>query len=176
MNISRNFTPHQETRSGPRSRESTAPLEDDTHDYTSFPRLHLTFNPGPRGSRGLEFGTNPNCDIVLPRLEHISRVHCALTFDNQRRLILRNLSSNGTIVEYNVKGVSGSPRMMRIHIGTMTMSIDSFNRRRKITNSLSVSSASRAWTQLQLLVEQRPLATTPSVSSKRRWEGAPLQL
>ena len=117
MNISENFTPHRETRSGSRSRESTAPLEDNTHDDTSFPRLHLTFNPGPRGSRGLEFGTNPHCDIVLPKLKNkkISRVHCALTFDSKRRLILQDFSRHGTIVEYDGKG--GESRRAFVTIG-----------------------------------------------------------
>lgn len=106
MNISENFTLHRETRSGSQSRESTAPLEDDTRGDTSFPSLHLTFNPGPRGSRGLEFGTDPHCDIVLPKLRNkkISRVHCALTFDSQRRLILRDFLKHGTVVEYDGKG------------------------------------------------------------------------
>ena len=104
MNIVGKFTSKTETVSGSYSRESTVPLEDNILDYNSFPKIYLSFNPGPRGSRGFEIGTNPNCDIVLPKLEHISRVHCALTFDDQRRLILQDYSSNGTIVEYDGEG------------------------------------------------------------------------
>jgi hypothetical protein len=44
--------------------------------------------------------------FVLPKLKNkkISRVHCALTFDDQRRLILRDLLGHGTIVEYDGRG------------------------------------------------------------------------
>jgi hypothetical protein len=107
MNISESIPPQGETKSDLRSRESTVSLEDeedDTQDDTSYPGLQLTFNPGPKGRRGLELGTHPNCDIVLPELSKISRLHCALTFDDQRRLILRDFSRHGTIVKYDGKG------------------------------------------------------------------------
>jgi len=50
-------------------------------------------------------GTDRNrCDIVLPKLRGISRRHCSLTFDAERRLVLRDFSSAGTIVTYDGKG------------------------------------------------------------------------
>jgi hypothetical protein len=78
--------------------------EDNTQDNTSYPGLQLTFNRGPKAGQGLVLGTDPNCDIVLPQLSKISRFHCALTFDAQRRLILRDFSKYGTIVTYDDKG------------------------------------------------------------------------
>ncbi|MCJ1350592.1 MAG: hypothetical protein MMC33_000573 [Icmadophila ericetorum] len=74
------------------------------HTERQYRVYAATFNPRPTSSRGFELGTDPNCDIILPRLKYISRVHCALTFDDQRRLILRNFSKHGTIVKYNEKG------------------------------------------------------------------------
>lgn len=50
------------------------------------------------------FGTDRNCDIVLPGGGGISHRHCYLTFDAGRRLILRDCSTYGTIVEYDNKG------------------------------------------------------------------------
>lgn len=51
------------------------------------------------------FRTDPNsCNIVLPRLRKISQRYCYLTFDTERRLILRDCSTHGTIVTYNDKG------------------------------------------------------------------------
>ncbi|KAH6723428.1 kinase-like domain-containing protein [Leptodontidium sp. MPI-SDFR-AT-0119] len=86
-NRSRYMPPQGETEPHCGSRESTASLEDEddeTASDTSAPGLQLTFNPGPKGGRGLEFGTHPNCDI--------------------RRLILRDFSKHGTIVKYDEKG------------------------------------------------------------------------
>jgi hypothetical protein len=107
-NKSRYVPPHRETEPHYGSRESTASLDEDDEaaSDTSAPGLELTFNPGPKGRRGLELGTQLDCDIVLPELEknNISRVHCALTFDDQRRLILRDFSKHGTIVKYDEKG------------------------------------------------------------------------
>lgn len=71
-NRSRYMPPQGETEPHCGSRESTASLEDEddeTASDTSAPGLQLTFNPGPKGGRGLEFGTHPNCDIVLPELK-----------------------------------------------------------------------------------------------------------
>ncbi|TKA60932.1 hypothetical protein B0A55_12653, partial [Friedmanniomyces simplex] len=45
-----------------------------------------------------------SCDIVLPLLKGISRCHCYLTFDKERRFILRDCSTNGTMVTYDGKG------------------------------------------------------------------------
>ncbi|KAF8857852.1 kinase-like protein [Acephala macrosclerotiorum] len=107
MNISEDIPPQREMVSDYRSRESTASLEDaedNTPDDTSYPRLQLAFNCGRKSGHGLMFGTAPNCDIVLPRLRKISQHHCYFTFDAERRLILRDCSTHGTIVSYDDKG------------------------------------------------------------------------
>ncbi|KAF4618138.1 hypothetical protein G7Y89_g14971 [Cudoniella acicularis] len=90
------------------SRESTVSIQhedDPSSDTESYPQLQLAFNPGPKAGQGFLFGTDKNCcDIVLPRLNEISRRHCYLTFDAERRLILRDISTRGTIVTYDGKG------------------------------------------------------------------------
>ncbi|TKA28280.1 hypothetical protein B0A54_17131 [Friedmanniomyces endolithicus] len=94
---------------GRHSRESTAPLsdvEDEVEKETVGGKgLQLTFTHGPKAGHGFKIGTDPNnCDIVIPLLKGISRCHCSLTFDEERRLILRDCSSNGTVVTYDGKG------------------------------------------------------------------------
>ncbi|PQE10726.1 kinase-like domain protein [Rutstroemia sp. NJR-2017a WRK4] len=89
-----------------RSRESTVSESGEDYDPTIQPGLQLTFNFGPKAGNGLVFGTDENfCDIVLPQfLKKISRHHCYLTFDEKRRLILRDISRHGTIVRYDGEG------------------------------------------------------------------------
>ena len=101
MNISQDNPPQGETVSDYRSRESTAPLED-KKDQATYPELYLAFNSGLKYSHGLIFETDPNnCNVVLPRLRSISNRYYYLTFDTQRRLVLRDYSTYRTIVEYN---------------------------------------------------------------------------
>ena len=105
MNMSPDVLPQRTTISDYRSRESTASFEDSNPDKTSYPRLQLAFDSALRSGHGLMFGTDPkSCNIVLPRLHRISQRHCYLTFDAQRRLILRDCSTHGTIVKYDDKG------------------------------------------------------------------------
>lgn len=74
-------------------------------DFPNLEGLQLTFTLGPKASPGFYIGTDPRrCDIVLPNLPQISRHHCFLGFDEQERLIVRDCSKNGTIVEYNRQG------------------------------------------------------------------------
>lgn len=108
-NQCRYFPPQREIEQEHGSRETTVSRED--HDegyvpnYTSHPRLQLTFNHGPKSGPGFVFGSNPECcDIVLPSLPKISRQHCYLTFDANRRLVLRDFSTNGTTVTYDGLG------------------------------------------------------------------------
>lgn len=94
---------------GRQSRETTAPLsdaeDDDAKETVGGKGLQLTFTHGPKAGRGYMLGTDANkCDIVLPQRKGVSRCHCYLTFDHERRLILRDCSSNGTVVTYNGKG------------------------------------------------------------------------
>ncbi|KAK3114101.1 hypothetical protein LTR53_007919 [Teratosphaeriaceae sp. CCFEE 6253] len=94
---------------GRKSRETTAALSDvedeDTKGRTGGKGLQFTFTHGPKAGRGYMLGTDANsCDIVLPMLKGISRRHCYLTFDEKRLLVLRDCSSNGTVVMYVGKG------------------------------------------------------------------------
>jgi hypothetical protein len=94
---------------GRQSRETTAPLsdagDDDAKETVGGRALQLTFTHGPKAGRGFTIGTDANrYDIVLPDTRGVSRCHCYLTFDKERRLILRDCSSNGTIVTYDGKG------------------------------------------------------------------------
>jgi len=77
-------------------------------DWIYKPGLQLNFNHAVKGSKGITFGTEKKSDIFLPKdksLENkISRLHCYLTFDNERRLVLKDCSSYGTIVEYDGQG------------------------------------------------------------------------
>lgn len=97
------------------SRESTAPLNDDEGTNTNrFPRrdrLQLTFSYGPKAGPGFVLGTDANvCDVVLPPLASISRRHCFITFDPERRLIVQDCSKNGTTVTYDGQGVGQKRR------------------------------------------------------------------
>ncbi|KLJ13210.1 hypothetical protein EMPG_11864 [Blastomyces silverae] len=95
-----------------RSRDPTPEREesdDESSNYLNNEALQLTFSHRPKkGNQGFCLGRDKNrCDIYLPNLEteyYISAQHCFLTFDNQNRLILRDQSSNGTIVTYDGKG------------------------------------------------------------------------
>lgn len=90
-----------------RSRESTAPpniTEDDHPAWHHQVGLRLTFSQGPKA--GLEFmiGTEASsCDIFVqaPKDNKISRRHYYVTFDAQRRLLVRDCSTHGTIVTYD---------------------------------------------------------------------------
>ncbi|KAL8913493.1 MAG: hypothetical protein Q9171_001681 [Xanthocarpia ochracea] len=86
------------------SRESTASVEE-APDPDSYPKLQLTFDNGPKVGQKFVIGRDSNsCDIVLPNHPNISRRHCLLTFDDQRRLILQDTSAYGTSVEYDEEG------------------------------------------------------------------------
>ena len=105
QNSGRYILPQQEPQPEHGSRESTVSVDDEENDPTRSPSLQLTFNPGPKASQGFIIGTDKNCcDIILPKSNKISRRHCCLTFDEKRRLILRDLSSSGTIVTYDGQG------------------------------------------------------------------------
>ncbi|KAF2749609.1 kinase-like protein [Sporormia fimetaria CBS 119925] len=100
----------------PRKRETTAPPDDNTNnnetqketpDWHFAEGLQLTFSHGPKAGQGFVLGTEASsCDIIVPKTKDrkISRKHCYLTFDAQRRPIVRDCSTNGTIVSYDGKG------------------------------------------------------------------------
>lgn len=78
-------------------RESTEPPEvqgASSLDY--LPCLGLRFSDVPRTVRGLVFGYNPNCDVVL-NYQGISNCHVSLTFD-ERRLIVKDCREEGRSV------------------------------------------------------------------------------
>ncbi|KAF2176964.1 hypothetical protein K469DRAFT_534066, partial [Zopfia rhizophila CBS 207.26] len=92
---------------GRESRESTAPLEENKNEPPAYfyeDGLQLTFNHGPKGDKGFALGINRNeCDIVLPKLGGIKKLHGYFTFD-ENRFIWRDSSTYGTIVTYDGKG------------------------------------------------------------------------
>ncbi|POR31860.1 CAMK family protein kinase [Tolypocladium paradoxum] len=94
---------------------------DSGHDYS--PGLRLGFDDERKSSLGILIGTSPKCDIVLPKRDSLSGIapyHCTITFDEQGRLILKDLQNPedqrrrkkgrrtafmpGTAVTYNGKG------------------------------------------------------------------------
>ncbi|KAM0326129.1 hypothetical protein ACHAQA_006722 [Verticillium albo-atrum] len=84
--------------------DSSSDKENDTLLTTKPPNaaLALTFDHRPKGLHGFVIGTDPRtCDIVLPKLRGISRRHCYITFDADKRLIVRDTSKHGTAVWYD---------------------------------------------------------------------------
>ena len=79
-------------------------------------RLKLSFDRPPKDvSYGYVFGWGPDCDIQLvdrenlrpgdrKRVEKVSQRHFSITFDAQRRVILRDSSTYGTTVSYDGAG------------------------------------------------------------------------
>ncbi|KAK3903844.1 CAMK family protein kinase [Staphylotrichum tortipilum] len=83
--------------------------------------LRLGFDDERKSALGILIGTSPHCDIVVPKRDGLAGVapyHCCITFDEQRRLILKDLQNPedqrrprrnpafvpGTAVTYNDKG------------------------------------------------------------------------
>ncbi|KJZ68024.1 hypothetical protein HIM_12583 [Hirsutella minnesotensis 3608] len=95
-----------EPRYGRRDRESTrSPERLNAPAYHYLPCLELRFRDTPRTSRGIIFGCSPNSDVTLPDIPSISYHHFSLTFDEERRLIVRDWSSFvGTEVTYDNEG------------------------------------------------------------------------
>ncbi|KAL0942921.1 camk family protein kinase [Colletotrichum truncatum] len=65
------------------------------------PALELSFTNPPKNHTGFVLGTDPGCDILLPKLPGISPRHCHITFDAERRLIVRDTSDAGTAIWYD---------------------------------------------------------------------------
>lgn len=100
-----------------RDRESTEPPENPgASPLLYLPSLEIRFNDVPRTDKGLIFGSNPNCDVVLD-IQGVSNIHFSLTFDGFNRLIVSDLNSFlGTQVTYNGDG-EGVRRNFRWIIG-----------------------------------------------------------
>ncbi|RSM19221.1 hypothetical protein CDV31_001897 [Fusarium ambrosium] len=93
------------SRRSRRERESTEPPENaGASELDYLPTLVVRFSDAPRTKKGLVFGSNPNCDVVLD-IQGVSNVHFSLTFDDYNRPIIEDLGSlNGTQVTYNGDG------------------------------------------------------------------------
>nr|POF26278.1 calcium/calmodulin-dependent protein kinase type ii delta 1 chain [Quercus suber] len=86
--------------------------DDDEHEH----RLQLTFDKPPKTAKdGFVFGWGSDCDIQLVdrdnpqytnprRVAVVSERHFSITFDPQRRVIVRDRSTNGTAVTYDGEG------------------------------------------------------------------------
>ena len=68
---------------------------------TGGPALRLTFSKPPSSPSGFLIGTDPACDIVLPKLPGLSRRHAHLAFDASSRLVLTDTSRAGSAVWYD---------------------------------------------------------------------------
>ncbi|KID88160.1 protein kinase, partial [Metarhizium majus ARSEF 297] len=83
-------------------------------DY--LPSLVIRFSDVPRTNKGLVFGSNPNCDVVL-KIQGVSNIHFSLTFDEHGRPIINDLNSlMGTQVTYDGEG-KGARRDFRWIVG-----------------------------------------------------------
>ncbi|KAH7010914.1 uncharacterized protein B0I36DRAFT_370180 [Microdochium trichocladiopsis] len=83
-------------------RASTEPPEDlDASTLHYLQRLQVKFTNIPRTDKGLLFGSNPNCDVVLP-YKGVSNIHFSLTFDKDNQHIIKDWNSRrGTQVTYD---------------------------------------------------------------------------
>ncbi|KAK1993827.1 hypothetical protein LX36DRAFT_232907 [Colletotrichum falcatum] len=69
---------------------------------TPRPALELSFAKPPRNAVGFVLGADPDvADVVLPPLPGIAPAHCHISFDADRRLVLRDTSDAGTAVWYD---------------------------------------------------------------------------
>ncbi|POR36865.1 Serine/threonine-protein kinase RAD53 [Tolypocladium paradoxum] len=110
----RRTTPKRSSHRDDRSkREGTLPLEGKgrSFDATADPYLELCFDQKRNSRHGIVLGTAEDCDVRIPRdddrgrpVKGVSRHHCAITFDRYNRLIIKDFSSNGTIVWYGSQG------------------------------------------------------------------------
>jgi hypothetical protein len=67
--------------------------------------LELKFDTKRSFRPGFLLGAHPDCDVVLPGLEGISRRQCVITFDDSGRVVVRDIRSHttrcyGTAVTY----------------------------------------------------------------------------
>ncbi len=84
-------------------RQSTQ--EPEEYNNQNSDHLEFRFSGGPKTSHGLVFGTDKNCDIVLPRIPGISSHHFTLTFDELYRPIVKDFGSLcGINITYDNQG------------------------------------------------------------------------
>lgn len=99
----------EEVKFGRDDREVTEPPDEagdrKKSEFNGMPFLEIKFSKVPRSSYGVIFGCGVKCDVVLPDLRGLSKVHFSLTFDEQGRFIVKDLQSLlGTEVTYNSQG------------------------------------------------------------------------
>jgi hypothetical protein len=84
-----------------RTRDSTVePEKHHTLDYRAC--LRVTFSNFPKSRHGLVFGGNPKSDFALPQLDGVSFYHFTLQFNDEGRLVVKDLNSScGTSVKYD---------------------------------------------------------------------------
>ncbi|KND93537.1 Serine/threonine-protein kinase RAD53 [Tolypocladium ophioglossoides CBS 100239] len=81
------------------------PEESDVLAWHDLPCIELRFSDIPRSTHGRIFGRNPMSDVVLPNIKSLSYHHFGLTFDDDRRLIVKDWGSlAGTEVTYDGEG------------------------------------------------------------------------
>ncbi|KAK3902092.1 CAMK family protein kinase [Staphylotrichum tortipilum] len=120
-NASLRIEPRMQDYSRPSSQSEDASADQDGEDdygddaaaddgYGYSPGIELRFDVWRKNAAGFVFGTSRNCDIVLPQRESLTglaRRQCVLAFDDQDRLVLRDLQARrtshrgGTAVEYD---------------------------------------------------------------------------
>ncbi|KAK2595005.1 hypothetical protein QQS21_007259 [Conoideocrella luteorostrata] len=114
-------TAEEEVQYGRDDRETTEPPEQPVDkmrfEYDGRPFIEVRFSNVPRSSNGVIFGCSTKSDVILPNLKDLSHFHFSLTFDEQKRLIVKDLGSLiGTEVTYDSKG-EGTRRRFHWIIG-----------------------------------------------------------
>ncbi|KAL8403179.1 hypothetical protein RB594_008443 [Gaeumannomyces avenae] len=89
-----------------RERESTEPLDTQNGPVLdTLPYVELRLSDTPRFRSGFLFGWGQNNDVVLPQIRGVGRHHFTLTFDGEKRPIVKDWGSlNGTQVTYGSQG------------------------------------------------------------------------
>ena len=79
-----------------------------TKDKTHAHGIRLDFEQPPKTPRPFTFRTDPNlCDVLFGgkgRQHHISGQHFHIAFDAKKRVILQDVSTNGTTVSSDRQG------------------------------------------------------------------------
>ncbi len=82
-------------------REATEQPEE-IDDLEGLPCLVLRFSDRPKSRLGLVAGRHPPADLMMPKIKGVSGFHFALTFDEQKELVVKDLDSLvGTRVIYD---------------------------------------------------------------------------
>ncbi|KAH6632482.1 kinase-like domain-containing protein [Chaetomium tenue] len=89
-----------------RERQSTEPLEArKVPALDALPYVELRLSDTPQFRSGFVFGCGPDSDVVLPNNRGVGYHHFSLTFDDKKRLIVKDWGSlNGTQVTYGKQG------------------------------------------------------------------------